>query len=148
MSSKANDRQVGGSHYKRGGEEHWDRVWRLWGPGYFIGCITKYVERYREKNGIQDLEKAAHFLEKLIELETAALNPPVVPTGYIVARRGTINPTGWTAFVFEGAGADGFLMKCKYCGEKFWMPPDDNPNDHHVSAACGTQPTSAYVNQD
>lgn len=65
----ANNRQVGGNHYKTGGEEHWDRQWRLYGRGYFIGCITKYVERYHEKNGLQDLQKAQHFLEKLIELE-------------------------------------------------------------------------------
>lgn len=65
----ANERQVGGNHYKKGGEEHWDRQWRLYGRGYFVGCITKYVERYHDKNGVQDLEKAQHFLEKLIELE-------------------------------------------------------------------------------
>jgi hypothetical protein len=65
----ANDKQVGGNHYKKGGEEHWDRQWRLYGSGYFIGCVTKYVERYQDKNGIQDLQKAVHFLEKLIELE-------------------------------------------------------------------------------
>lgn len=71
----ANDRQIGGEHYKKHGktgEEHWDRQWRLYGPGYFIGCITKYVERYADKNGLQDLEKARHFLDKLIELETAS----------------------------------------------------------------------------
>jgi hypothetical protein len=65
----ANNRQIGGNHYKKGGEEHWDRQWRLYGRGYFIGCITKYVERYHEKNGVQDLQKAQHFLDKLIELE-------------------------------------------------------------------------------
>lgn len=65
----ANERQIGGTHYKKGGEEHWDRQWRLYGRGYFVGCITKYVERYHEKNGVQDLEKARHFIEKLIELE-------------------------------------------------------------------------------
>lgn len=70
----ANARQVGGSHYKTGGEEHWDRQWRLFGPAYFIGQITKYVERYQTKNGVQDLEKAKHFLEKLIELELASCN--------------------------------------------------------------------------
>lgn len=69
----ANERQIGGSHYKTGGEEHWDRQWRLHGRGYFIGCITKYVERYPEKNGVQDLEKALHFIEKLIELEKGDL---------------------------------------------------------------------------
>lgn len=66
----ANERQIGGNHYKKGGEEHWDRQWRLFGRGYFIGCITKYVERYPEKNGVQDLEKARHFIDKLIELES------------------------------------------------------------------------------
>lgn len=66
----ANSKQIGGDHYKKGGEEHWDRQWRLFGPGYFVGCITKYVERYNEKNGIEDLEKAKHFIEKLIELES------------------------------------------------------------------------------
>lgn len=65
---EANKRQVGGKHYKTGGEEHWDRVNRL-GLDYFQGQITKYVERWRDKNGIQDLEKAAHFLEKYIEIE-------------------------------------------------------------------------------
>lgn len=68
----ANKKQIGGSHYKLGGEEHWDRQWRLFGAGYFVGCATKYIERYHQKNGIEDLQKAIHFIEKLIELETAA----------------------------------------------------------------------------
>ena len=68
----ANDIQVAGGHYRMDGEQHWDRQWKLHGRGYFVGCITKYVERYDKKNGIQDLEKAKHFLEKLIELEKAS----------------------------------------------------------------------------
>jgi hypothetical protein len=72
----ANDRQVGGNHYrpKTNGEQHWDRIWRLYGSGYFIGCITKYLERYPAKNGVEDLQKARHFLDKLIELESAAVS--------------------------------------------------------------------------
>lgn len=66
----ANERQVGGGHYKVGGEEHWDRVNRL-ELDYFQAQITKYVERWKAKGGIQDLEKASHFLEKYIELEKA-----------------------------------------------------------------------------
>ena len=69
----ANDRQIGGKHYNKDGEQHWDRMWRLYGRGYFVGCITKYAERYHLKNGIQDLEKSVHFLQKLIELETKEL---------------------------------------------------------------------------
>lgn len=68
----ANDRQVGGDHYKTGGEEHWDRVARL-RLDYFQGQITKYVERWKRKNGIEDLKKARHFLDKYIELAEAGL---------------------------------------------------------------------------
>lgn len=67
----ANDRQVGGSHYKGEGKvEHWDIVAQH-DLDYFQGQITKYVMRWRLKGGIQDLEKARHFLDKYIELETA-----------------------------------------------------------------------------
>jgi len=70
--ARCNSIQVGGSHYRTAdgqGEQHWDRVYRLYGRGYFVGCATKYIERYHLKNGAQDLEKAIHFLQKLIELE-------------------------------------------------------------------------------
>lgn len=73
ITGNVNEKQVGGDHYQReGGEQHWDRQWRIYGRGYFVGCITKYVERYHLKNGIEDLEKARHFLDKLIELENNA----------------------------------------------------------------------------
>lgn len=88
----ANERQIGGNHYKKGGEEHWDRQWRLYGRGYFVGCITKYVERYHEKNGIQDLEKAKHFLDKLIELESSA-KVPSYPVNSSIKFTPTSEPT-------------------------------------------------------
>lgn len=67
----ANERQVGGSHYKRPGiVEHWDIVAQHQ-LDYFQGQITKYVMRWRDKGGLQDLEKAQHFLEKYIELAKA-----------------------------------------------------------------------------
>ena len=37
--------------------------------GFFQMNILKYVTRYTEKNGIEDLEKARFYLDKLIELE-------------------------------------------------------------------------------
>jgi hypothetical protein len=66
---KANDRQVGGDHYKGARDviQHWDYAWKKeFDP--FQYQITKYVERWKLKNGIQDLEKARHFLDKYIEL--------------------------------------------------------------------------------
>ncbi len=74
--SDANKRQEGGSHYRKvPGEQHWDRLVRLKGlekaRAYFTGNITAYVERYEDKNGLEDLKKARHYLDKLIELEEA-----------------------------------------------------------------------------
>lgn len=67
--SKANEHQVGGSHYKSPGlPEHWDLV-AMFGWDYFQGQITKYVMRWRKKNGIEDLKKARHYLDKYIEVE-------------------------------------------------------------------------------
>ena len=88
----ANERQIGGNHYKKGGEEHWDRQWRLYGGGYFVGCITKYVERYHEKSGVQDLQKAQHFLDKLIELENREADARCTVTIYDTPNRGDFNP--------------------------------------------------------
>lgn len=65
--SKANDTQVAGGHY-RTHIQHWDYVVAN-DLGYFEGQITKYVTRWRKKNGLQDLHKARHFLQKLIELQ-------------------------------------------------------------------------------
>ena len=64
----ANERQVGGGHYQQGDSyQHWDIV-AEYQLDYFQGQITKYVMRWKKKNGIQDLQKAQHFLDKYIEL--------------------------------------------------------------------------------
>lgn len=63
----ANQRQVGGSHYKLTEIQHWDFV-ELQGMGYLEAATTKYISRYRAKDGRQGLEKAIHYVEKLIEL--------------------------------------------------------------------------------
>lgn len=64
----ANDKQVGGDHYSRKAIQHWDYVLANDIP-YLEAQIIKYVGRWRDKNGIEDLKKAQHFLEKLIEHE-------------------------------------------------------------------------------
>lgn len=66
MSTDANSFQIGGSHYQGKGEQHWDIMIRFAIP-YTLGCATKYLWRWRDKNGIQDLEKALHYLQKTKE---------------------------------------------------------------------------------
>lgn len=79
--ASANDRQVGGDHYKTDGlrPQHWDLV-DLYEWDYFQGQITKYLMRWRKKNGIEDLEKARHYLDKYIELERGKAQTLVSPS--------------------------------------------------------------------
>ena len=63
---KSNERQVGGDHYSADGVQHWDVVIRT-KSGYAEGNVTKYIGRWRKKHGIQDLQKALHYAEKLLE---------------------------------------------------------------------------------
>jgi hypothetical protein len=74
----ANERQIGGDHYKTK-YEHWDLVIKT-GMGYLEGCATKYVSRWRKKGGVADLEKALHYVDKILENplvtgQTYPLNP-------------------------------------------------------------------------
>ncbi len=63
----ANDHQVGAEHYGLKDYQHWDIVWQF-KLDYFQGQIIKYVMRWRDKNGMEDLKKARHFLDKYMEL--------------------------------------------------------------------------------
>jgi hypothetical protein len=74
---KANDKQVGGSHYKNmNGFEHWDWAEEA-GLGYLEGCATKYILRHRDKGKPkEDLGKAVHYVEKLLELNAQGKRDP------------------------------------------------------------------------
>ena len=63
------DMQVAGNHYKQLPIQpveyiHANKI------GYFEGNVIKYVSRWKDKNGLADLEKAKHYIELLIELES------------------------------------------------------------------------------
>lgn len=62
------DTQVGGGHYKTLKIQPVEYI-HINGIGYMEGNVIKYVTRWREKNGLADLEKAKHYIELLIELE-------------------------------------------------------------------------------
>ena len=66
-TSTANAVQVGGGHYQNKAIQPWDYIVsnRL---GYLEGNVVKYVSRWQDKGGRQDLEKARHYLDKLLEV--------------------------------------------------------------------------------
>lgn len=65
--------QIGGNHYKVE-YEHWDLVCDT-NLHYLLANATKYIYRWRKKNGIQDLRKASHYLSKAIERGVKAKKP-------------------------------------------------------------------------
>jgi len=79
MSSTANSHQIGGKHYQTGVDgtyQHWDFVLEVLGGRYLEGNITKYLFRWRSKDGVLDLRKAQHYLNKLIEqVEAGCVQP-------------------------------------------------------------------------
>jgi len=72
IPSLANANQVGGEHYKNKAIQPWDYIVSN-NLGYLEGCVVKYVSRYKEKGGMQDLQKAAHYLQKLMEVQSERL---------------------------------------------------------------------------
>ena len=62
------DKQVGGSHYKDRKIQPVEFI-HANGLGFCEGNVVKYVTRWRNKNGLDDLYKAQHYIELLIELE-------------------------------------------------------------------------------
>lgn len=67
------DTQVGGNHYKDLAIQPLEFIVAN-NLGFVEGNVVKYVVRYKVKNGLEDLKKARHYLDLLIELEEAKLN--------------------------------------------------------------------------
>ena len=63
------DVQVGGDHYKKFPIQPVEFI-HANGIPFIEGNIIKYIVRWREKNGIKDLEKVKHYVDLLIDLES------------------------------------------------------------------------------
>ena len=62
----ANDIQIGGEHYKVKEYEPWDFITDNNIP-YLQGNAIKYVSRWGDKNGVEDLQKSDHYITKHVE---------------------------------------------------------------------------------
>jgi hypothetical protein len=78
--TEASKRQVGGEHYRKLAIQPWDAM-SAWlsqeeFKGFLRGNAIKYLARAGHKGSATlDFEKARHYLEKLIEVETAGVYP-------------------------------------------------------------------------
>lgn len=63
--------QVGGDHYKKMKTQPIKYILDN-GLGYCEANVVKYISRWKDKNGIEDLRKARHYIDILIEQEMSA----------------------------------------------------------------------------
>ena len=66
MSAKRT--QIGGDHYQNFVIQPIDFITQN-NLGFCEGNVVKYVSRWRSKGGVEDLKKARHYLDLLIESE-------------------------------------------------------------------------------
>lgn len=66
------DLQIGGTHYISKAIQPWDAMESWLSPeefrGFLKGNAIKYLARCNDKGGIEDIKKAKHYLEKLLEV--------------------------------------------------------------------------------
>ena len=69
--NKAHKKENGGvthpDHYNQG-IEMWDYA-SSHNLNFFEGNVIKYITRWKDKNGLEDLHKAKQYLDKFIEIE-------------------------------------------------------------------------------
>jgi hypothetical protein len=65
---RAHKRQVGGNHYSRYNVQPIDFIIDN-NLDWCEANVVKYITRWRDKNGIEDLRKAMHYIQLLIERE-------------------------------------------------------------------------------
>jgi len=68
VSFTSTAKQVGGDHYSKQAIQPIDFITAN-GLGFCEGNAIKYICRYKDKNGVEDLLKAIHYLEMLVEQE-------------------------------------------------------------------------------
>lgn len=65
------------AHYRQGDIECIDAIKAALGdqfPGFLRGNVIKYLWRYRQKGGVEDLKKADWYLDRLVKEEEKCKN--------------------------------------------------------------------------
>ena len=78
---KSLETQIAGQHYKNQKIQPIEYILENELP-FIEGNIVKYITRWREKGGIEDLKKVKHYVEILMEHEDAKRNKTTVPPVY------------------------------------------------------------------
>ena len=78
---KSLETQIAGQHYKNQKIQPIEYILENKLP-FIEGNIVKYITRWREKGGIEDLKKVKHYVEILMEHEDGKRHQTAVPPVY------------------------------------------------------------------
>lgn len=84
------DLQIGGNHYTNMQMQPISLITRA-NCDFIQGCIIKYISRYKNKNGKQDIEKCIHYAQLAIELLPDEKNYFNIGLGYSYAKTNSFN---------------------------------------------------------
>lgn len=129
-SPKASATQVGGNHYKDMVIQPAEFIHKN-GIGYMEGCAIKYLSRWKKKNGRQDLLKARHYIDLLLEMtpdpESSGVeqasdsgNPE---SGIVDAAADVIKSVVEAAYASHPSDT----TRCVKCGFYFSFPSNETP---------------------
>jgi len=68
LTAKPLSQQIGGDHYRQGSIQPIEYI-HANSMDFFSGNVVKYITRWKYKNGLEDLKKAKHYVELLMEQE-------------------------------------------------------------------------------
>ena len=74
--------QVWWNYYTKHKIQPWDII-EEYNLDFFEWNVLKYLLRYKDKNGVEDLKKAKHYLEKVIDRYKKELSETVKKNSFI-----------------------------------------------------------------
>lgn len=140
--------QVGGDHYGKA-YGHWDYC-KDTHASYLEGNATKYLMRWRDKAGIQDLKKALSYVDKImVGSEDAIMPPQIAHDNALLHRMLTENHVGDTEalLIFAIFNWQTYQDLQVLRGQLADFINIQEENAAYRKAFAGAEPTSAYTNQ-
>lgn len=113
--SSALETQVAGSHYKNMAIQPVKFAVKA-DLNFIQGCIVKYISRYKNKNGKQDIDKIIHFAQLAIELDSKKDNLiSALGLAYSYCRANKFTPTQTNIVVC--AIKEDYYNVIRYCNQ-------------------------------
>lgn len=112
MEINALDKQVGGSHYKKLTMQPIDFIVKA-KLSFIQGNIVKYISRYMDKNGIEDVEKCIHYSELAISLNDSGPEHKMLNLAYSYCTVNNFN--SFQSNIIIACVQDDYYAVIKYC---------------------------------